>query len=120
LVIKARDELQLRVGVKDDAGSWDYSSWSTLTNSWNGVEMDSVPGYLTGYLNLSLNGTSVATLNTLTDANLRIDSVRMGAIGVATGTRGTVYFDDYDSRRFSTIGLLPDPGTHTTPIPVAN
>jgi len=29
---------------------------------------------------------------------------------VETGTRGTLYFDDFESRRFSYIGTLPDPG----------
>jgi hypothetical protein len=41
-----------------------------------------------------------------------IDSVRLGAIGVETGKRGVVFFDDYYSRRFSKIGPLPDPGIH--------
>jgi RHS repeat-associated protein len=34
----------------------------------------------------------------------------MGAQGIETGTRGTVYFDDFESRRFSYIGTLTDPG----------
>jgi hypothetical protein len=29
---------------------------------------------------------------------------------VDPGTRGTLYFDDFESRRFSSIGTLPDPG----------
>jgi len=43
----------------------------------------------------------------------------LGAQGVDTGTRGTIYFDDFESRRFSEIGLLPDPGIQNpTPTPV--
>jgi RHS repeat-associated protein len=34
----------------------------------------------------------------------------MGAQGVDAGTNGTVYFDDFESRRFSYIGTLTDPG----------
>lgn len=33
-------------------------------------------------------------------------------MGIETGTRGTVFIDDYQSRRFSKIGPLPDPGVH--------
>jgi RHS repeat-associated protein len=36
--------------------------------------------------------------------------VRLGTQGVETGTRGTLYFDDFESRRFSYIGTLTDPG----------
>ena len=43
--------------------------------------------------------------DTLTD-------VRLGAQGIETGTRGTLYFDDFESRRFSYIGTLPDPGVY--------
>ncbi len=35
-----------------------------------------------------------------------------GAQGVETGTRGTLYFDDFESRRFSYIGTLTDPGVN--------
>jgi len=41
-------------------------------------------------------------------------------LGVDTGTSGTIYLDDYDSRRFSSIGQLPDPETSTTPAPIVN
>ena len=35
-----------------------------------------------------------------------------------TGTRGAIYFDDFESRRFSLIGLLAEPGI-TDPEPAA-
>ncbi len=41
-------------------------------------------------------------------------------MGVDAGTSGTIYFDDYDSHRYSQIGLLPTPGTEDpTPTLVA-
>jgi RHS repeat-associated protein len=39
-----------------------------------------------------------------------LTDVRLGAQGIETGTRGTLYFDDFESRRFSYIGTLTDPG----------
>ena len=39
-----------------------------------------------------------------------IDSERMGAMDVDAGTSNSVYFDDFESKRFTYIGLLPDPG----------
>jgi RHS repeat-associated protein len=39
-----------------------------------------------------------------------LTDVRLGAQGVDAGTNGTIYFDDFESRRFSYIGTLTDPG----------
>jgi RHS repeat-associated protein len=39
-----------------------------------------------------------------------LTDVRLGAQGIDTNTNGTLYFDDFESRRFSYIGTLPDPG----------
>ena len=33
-----------------------------------------------------------------------VDFVRMGALSVKTGATGTLYFDEFESRRGSTIG----------------
>jgi hypothetical protein len=30
-----------------------------------------------------------------------LTDIRLGAQGIETGTRGTIYFDDFESRRFS-------------------
>jgi YD repeat-containing protein len=39
-----------------------------------------------------------------------LTDIRLGSQGIETGTRGTLYFDDFESRRFSNIGILTDPG----------
>jgi RHS repeat-associated protein len=49
------------------------------------------------------------TLSALDNDTHGIDSVKLGAIGVDSGTDGALYFDDFDSRRFSTIGTLTQP-----------
>ena len=63
-------------------------------------------------MNLYMAGTLVQSLAALDTDGTAIDSVRLGAMGIETGTRGTIFFDNYQSRRFSLIGALPDPGLH--------
>jgi hypothetical protein len=70
-------------------------------------------------MSLSLAGTVVATLTGLD--NDVIDSVRLGAMDIGSGSTGTLYFDDYDSHRYTEIGLAADPGTEeATPTGIAN
>jgi YD repeat-containing protein len=75
-------------------------------------------GAFDGRASLWLDGILKQTLTGIDNDTMALDSVRLGATGVDTGTRGTIHFDDYDSRRFSEIGLLPDPGiSNPTPTP---
>ncbi len=86
------------------------SPWQTIVNGWNNLEIEYLSGNLSGKMNLYLSGTKVQSIDPIDTDTLSIDSVRLGAMGVETGTRGSVFFDDYQSRRFSAIGPLLDPG----------
>ena len=114
---KSGSTYQARTGAWNGSASVD-SAWYNLATGWNGIEIQFLPGYLTGQLSLWVGGTLKQTLNTLNNNGYNVDSVRLGAMGVDTGTRGTVFFDDFDSHRDSYIGLLADPGVHNqTPTP---
>ena len=44
------------------------------------------------------------------DIKSALTEERLAAQGVDTNNSGTIYFDDFESRRFSYIGTLTDPG----------
>ena len=74
--------------------------------------MEYLRGTNSGEMRLWVNGVLSQTLTVLDTDTIAIDAVQLGAMGVDSGTRGTLYLDDFTSTRFSTIGMLPDPGVH--------
>jgi RHS repeat-associated protein len=95
---------QVRVGLLDDSDIWSDSEWHTINAGWNAIEIKWQASPLVGSLGLWVNGQLIETLTGVDNGSLALDSVRLGAQGVETGTRGTIYFDDFESRRFSYIG----------------
>jgi hypothetical protein len=64
----------------------------------------SAPGLANGLLHLWIDGEHKATLTGL-DTDLHgIDFVRLGALSVKGGANGTLYFDEFVSRRMTAIG----------------
>jgi hypothetical protein len=63
-----------------------------------------------GSLTLWLDDVQKQSLTFIDNDTRTITEVRLGVQGIETGTRGTLYFDDFESRRFSYIGTLTDPG----------
>lgn len=63
-----------------------------------------------GSLTLWLNDVQKQSLTFIDNDTRTITDIRLGAQGIEDGTRGTLYYDDFESRRFSYIGTLPDPG----------
>jgi YD repeat-containing protein len=61
-------------------------------------------------LTLWLDDLQKQSLTFIDNDTRTLTDVRLGAQGIENGTRGTIYFDDFESRRFSYIGTLPDPG----------
>jgi len=113
LVIELRkngNSFQVRAGLLLDArGKWSYSGWSTLSNSWTSIEFDwraaTSLGANNGGLTLWLNGTQVANLTGIDNDQQKVDWVTLGAVsGIDSGTRGTYYFDEFESRRQTYIG----------------
>ncbi len=72
------------------------------------VEIDwrqsSAPDALDGSLQLWIDGTSQATLSALDNSRSSVDFVRMGALSVKTGSSGSMYWDEFESRRATYIG----------------
>jgi hypothetical protein len=65
-----------------------------------------------GSLTLWLDDIQKQSLTFVDNDTRALTDVRPGAQGVENGTRGTIYFDEFESRRFSYIGTLSDPGVN--------
>jgi RHS repeat-associated protein len=111
---------QLRIAVKDDAGTWHSSAWYFIGNDWSGIEIAYYAADGTGQMMLYVNGELKETLSNLDINASTIDSVRLGLMNMVGSNYDTMYFDDYESRRFTYIGTLENPGaTDVTATPVS-
>jgi hypothetical protein len=100
---------QVRAGLLNDRSKWSYTAWSTISSGWNAIEFDwraaTAAGANNGGLTLWLNGTQVANLTGVDNDLQKVDWITLGAVsGIDSATRGTYYFDAFESRRQNYIG----------------
>jgi hypothetical protein len=110
---------QLRTALLTDSSSWNNSSWFTISDALHSIELDwrasTGAGANNGGLTLWIDGSQKADLTSVDNDTWRIDRIRLGAIaGIDNGTRGTYYFDAFESRRQSYIAPLTSPA-HPSP-----
>lgn len=103
---KTTTSYQIRAGLLNDAGSWTDTSWYNINNSWNAVEIHYQAFANSGSLTLWLDDVQKQSLTFIDNDTRALTDVRLGAQNVDTNTSGTLYFDDFESRRFSYIGTL--------------
>jgi len=122
-VQKTASAKQIRLVAFTDGGSTPATSWFDLTAGWHAVEIQFVaaaaPNANDGSASLYLDGALKQSLTGIDNDTRLVDAVKLGAVsGIDAGTRGTLSIDDFESRRHSFIGLLPDPGVDLpTPTP---
>jgi hypothetical protein len=94
--------------VRRNDGTRADTAFFPIANGPNFIEFDwqraTGPGANDGSLQLFINGSSVATLTGIDNDQVPVDLVRMGALSVKTGAAGTLYFDQFESRRLRLIG----------------
>lgn len=100
---------QIRAAFRKDGSAWANSSWFTISDATHFIEIDwraaTAGGANNGGLTLWIDGTQRANLTGMDNDTRRIDRVQLGAVaGIDTGTRGTYYFDGFESRRQTYIG----------------
>src|SRR5215216_3633625 len=100
---------QIRAALLDDATTWINTNWFTITDAPHFFELDwrasSGVGANNGGLTLWIDGAQQVDLNTVDNDTWRLDRARLGALtGIDAGTRGTYYFDAFESRRQIYIG----------------
>jgi hypothetical protein len=100
---------QIRALISDDATAFTSSGWFTINDAPHSIEIDwrasTAAGANNGGLTLWIDGTQQANVTGIDNDTRRIESVRLGAVsGIDTTTRGTEYFDAFESRRQTYIG----------------
>ena len=117
---------QLRASSLLDGGTtWTNTNWFTISDVSHFIELDwraaTISGANDGGLTLWIDGVQQANLTGIDNDTWRIDRARLGALtGIDAGTRGTYYFDAFESHRFTYIGpavIVPTstPGPTSTP-----
>jgi hypothetical protein len=100
---------QLRGALRNDSTTWTNTSWFTISDAPHFVELDwqgaTAAGANDGGLTLWIDGVQKASLSGIDNDTRRIDRARLGPVGgIDAGTRGTYYFDAFESRRQTYIG----------------
>jgi hypothetical protein len=100
---------QVKAHVRNDANTWYGSSWFSLSDAPHLLELDwqaaTAAGANNGRFTLWIDGVQKASLTGIDNDTRRIDRARLGSVaGIDDGTRGTFYFDAFESRRQSYIG----------------
>jgi hypothetical protein len=114
---------QVRAALLNNGTTWTTSAWFNLSDAPHFLELDwrasTAAGANNGGLTLWIDGTQSANLTGVANDTRRIDRVRLGPVaGIDTGTRGTEYFDAFESRRQTYIGPVsggPTPTPTATP-----
>ena len=114
----AAGDYQVRVEVVNDLSSWSSTPWVTLTDGPHALELEwkaaTASGANNGILKLWVDDVLKGSFTTLDNDTHRIQPIDLGPYtGIDTGTRGTAYFDLFESRRDTYIGL--DPAAPTPP-----
>jgi RHS repeat-associated protein len=116
----AAGDYQVHATIINDAGVTVNTAWVTITDGPHALELDwkasSAVGANDGSLYFWVDGIPQGSFTTIDNDTCRVNSVQMGAFGgVDTGTRGSVFFDGFESRYTEYIGL--DPTALTPPAP---
>jgi cytosine/adenosine deaminase-related metal-dependent hydrolase len=91
-----------------DDNSQEDTGFFAIADGPHFVEIDwqrsSGPDASDGSFRMWMDGTLVSERTGLDNSRSAVDSVRMGALSVKAGAAGTLYFDEFESRRQTLIG----------------
>jgi hypothetical protein len=94
--------------TRRDDNTQDDTSFFALVPGEHYVELDwrrgTGPAVSDGSFQLWIDGALVSTRTGLDNSLSAVDFVRLGALSVKLGANGTLYWDEFESRRLSYIG----------------
>ena len=101
---------QVRALTLSDTGTWRISNYYPISDGPHYLELDwqaaSANGANDGYLTLYIDGVQQTSVVGIDNDTRRIERVALGAVtGIDATTHGTYFFDAFESRRTSYIGL---------------
>ena len=102
-------QYEVRALPMDDAKNMIATSWLPLSDAFHVLELDwrasTAAGANNSGLTFWIDEFQQADLTGVDNDTCRIDQVRLGAVsGIDSGTRGTYFFDAFESRRLTYIG----------------
>ena len=100
---------QLRAALRNNSNHWKSGSWFTITDTLHFIEIDwraaTASDAHNGGLTLWVDGIQRANLTGVDNDTRRLGHIKLGAVsGIDNGTRGTYYFDGFESYRETYIG----------------
>ena len=106
--------------MRADSNAWSYTPWVTIADGPHAIELDwraaTSPTSSDGGITFWVDGVEQGSYTNIDNDSRTIDYISLGAVsGVDTGTRGTYYFDLFESHRSTAIGLAP--GAPIEPMP---
>lgn len=95
---------QIQAGARNNnLTTWTNTRWFNISDAPHQIEVEwdsATAGQSDGKLKLKIDGVLVGNRTGITNDALRIDRGRLGAVlGIDSGTRGTEYFDRFESFR---------------------
>jgi PKD repeat protein len=95
---------QLRASLLKDGTGWVFSPYITIGDAPHEIVLDwqaaSAVGANDGSLSMLVDGTQQVNLTGIDNDTRRIGQLRLGPVsGLDSGTTGTYYFDDFESKR---------------------
>ena len=97
----AGNDFEIRAEAKDDSGALSTTAWQPLSRGEHTLELRwraaTASDVEDGYVRLFLDGAFADQALGLQNAGRRVETLRLGAIGVDSGTHGLLVFDDYVS-----------------------
>jgi hypothetical protein len=100
---------QIRAALLNNGTTWSTTSWFTISDAPHVLEIDwraaTSSTVANGGLTFWIDNVQQANLTGIANSSRRIDRIQLGVVsGVDTTTRGTEYFDAFESRRTTYIG----------------
>ena len=107
------DTYQIQVSTRDDNAQTQQTGWLDITGQLHAIQVEwvsaSAPEAVDGHLYLWVDNQEAAQIEDLDSDTLHIDQVALGVLSPSSSEiSGSVYFDDFASRRFGYIELNPN------------
>jgi hypothetical protein len=98
---------QIRLEVRNNNGNYTTSSWFSLSDAPHTIAVNwsaSAVGARNGSAQLIIDATSRDNLSIINNDSLRVNEALLGPLtGIDSGTRGTEYFDAFESYRINSF-----------------
>ncbi len=96
---------RLQVSAVNNASTWTYSGWVSVTDAPHYLELDFQSG-TAGRVDWSLDGIAQPPVTGFDNSSRKIDQVRLGTVaGLDAGTTGTIYFGQTENTIPTTYSL---------------